>query len=58
MSALFIKLLNMSIAAGWLVLAIVLLRFAFKKAPGWVRCAVWALVALRLALPFSFRKLP
>ena len=55
MSALFIKLLNMSIAAGWLVLAIVLLRFAFKKAPGWVRCAVWALVALRLALPFSFQ---
>ena len=55
MSAIFIKLLNMSIAAGWLALAIVLLRFAFKKAPGWVRCAVWALVALRLALPFSFQ---
>ena len=55
MSALFVKLLNMSIAAGWLVLAVVVLRVLFKRSPGWARCVMWAMVALRLALPFSFQ---
>ena len=55
MSALFIKLLNMSIAAGWLILAVIVLRFAFRKAPGWVRCTMWAFVALRLVIPFSLQ---
>ena len=51
--ALFLKLVNMSISASWLVLAVVALRFAMKKAPKWMTCALWALVALRLVLPFS-----
>ena len=53
MSACFLKVLNISITAGWLVSAVVLLRFALKKAPKWVRCMLWALVALRLLLPIK-----
>ncbi len=53
MTNLFLKILNRSIAAGWLILAVVLLRFVLKKAPKWVNVLLWGLVALRLALPFS-----
>lgn len=49
----FIKLLNMSIAASWLVLAVILLRFVLKKAPKWVNPLLWGVVALRLVMPFS-----
>ncbi len=54
MEAVFLKLLNMSIAAGWLVLAVAALRFLLKKAPKAIRCVLWALVGIRLICPFSF----
>ena len=50
----FLKILNMSIAAGWLILAVALLRFALKKAPKWVAVLLWGIVALRLVVPVSF----
>ena len=50
----FLKTLNMSIAASWLVLAVVLLRFVLKKAPKWTAVLLWGIVALRLIMPFSF----
>ncbi|MBO5195609.1 MAG: hypothetical protein J6C03_00765 [Clostridia bacterium] len=53
MESIFIKLLNMSISAGWLVLVVIAVRFLFKKAPKWVMCLLWAMVALRLVFPFS-----
>lgn len=53
MGAIFIKLLNMSVVAGWLILAIAAIRPLLKKAPKALMCALWALVALRLILPFS-----
>ena len=53
MSLCFQKVLNSSIAADWLVLAVVLLRFALRKAPRWACCMLWGLVALRLLLPFT-----
>ncbi len=53
METLFIGLLNMSVAAGWLILAVLLLRFVLWKAPKSVRCILWALVGIRLILPFS-----
>lgn len=49
----FTKLLNMSVTAGILVLAVVLLRLCLKKAPKKYICVLWALVALRLVCPFS-----
>lgn len=54
MSDLFLKTLNMSIAASWLILAVVLLRFLLKKAPKWIAVLLWGIVALRLVVPFSF----
>ena len=53
MGELFLKLLNMSITASWLVLAVIAFRFFLKKAPKGLRFFLWGLVALRLVLPFS-----
>ena len=53
MEALFLKLVNMSITASWLVLVIIAVRLIFKKAPKWILCLLWGLVAFRLICPFS-----
>ena len=53
MSAVFLKLLNLSITASWLILVVILVRFLLKKAPKWISCVLWALVAVRLVCPFS-----
>ena len=53
MSDLFLKIINMSISASWLVLAVLLLRFVLKKAPKWINVLLWGIVAVRLAFPFS-----
>lgn len=50
---LFITVLNTSITASWLILAIFLIRPLIKKAPKWIGPALWALVAVRLICPFS-----
>ncbi len=57
MDALFLKLLNMSITAGWLVLAVLLVRPLLKKAPKTLQCGLWAVVAVRLLLPFSIESI-
>ncbi|MBQ8835400.1 MAG: hypothetical protein IJ001_10850 [Oscillospiraceae bacterium] len=49
----FSGILNASITASWVVLAVLILRFLLKKAPKWTHVALWGLVALRLLLPFS-----
>lgn len=54
MGDMFLKILNMSIVASWLILAVVLLRFILKKAPKWIAVLLWGIVALRLVVPFSF----
>lgn len=54
MDAVFLKLLNMSITAGWLILAVLVLRLFLKKAPKWLSCVLWAIVAVRLVCPVSF----
>ena len=53
METVFLKLLNMSIAASWLVLAVIVLRWLLKRAPKSVRCVLGGLVALRLICPFT-----
>lgn len=57
MEKIFVALLNMSITAGWIVLALVLLRPLVKKLPNWVGCTLWALVGIRLVLPFSLESI-
>ena len=53
METVFLKLVNLSITASWLVLAVLVLRLVFRRAPRWIFCLLWGLVALRLACPFS-----
>lgn len=55
METLFLTVLNRSIAAGWLVLAVLLLRLLLRRAPKNARIALWGLVALRLLLPVSIK---
>ena len=55
MGAVFLRVLNMSITASWLILAVIALRFLLKKAPKWISCLLWGLVGLRLLCPFSFQ---
>lgn len=57
MSAFLFKLIEMSVTASWLVLAVLILRLVLKKAPKSIRCALWALVGLRLVLPFSVKSM-
>ena len=54
MDAIFLKLLNMSLAASWLILAVMVLRLILKKAPRWISCTLWATVAIRLICPYFF----
>lgn len=53
MGVVLIKLLNMSISAGWMILVVIVLRVLLRKAPKWSYCLLWALVALRLIIPFT-----
>lgn len=55
MASLFLKFLNMSITAGWLILAVTGLRFLLKKAPKWQVCLLWSVVGIRLIFPFSLK---
>ncbi len=53
MDAIFLGVLNISITATYLILAVLLLRLLLKKAPKWITCVLWGIVALRLIMPFS-----
>ncbi len=51
MTELFLSVLNMSISAGWLVIAVLLVRIVLKRGPKWIHVLLWGLVALRLMCP-------
>lgn len=53
MSVVFLKVLNMSINASWLILVVLVARYLLRKAPKWINCLLWGLVAIRLICPFS-----
>ena len=53
MSELFLKIVSMSISAGWVVIAVLALRFCLKKASKWVNVLLWGIVAARMVFPFS-----
>lgn len=57
MTELFLTLVNRAIAAGWLVLAVLVLRLLLKKAPKWTRVLLWGLVAVRLLCPFTLESI-
>ena len=49
----FLKAVELSMAACLLILAVLVLRVIFRKAPRWIFCVLWGLVALRLVCPIS-----
>ena len=51
MQTLILELINISITASWVVLAVLILRLALHKSPKWIHCLLWAVVALRLLIP-------
>ncbi len=53
MGELFLNIVNMSISASWIVLAVLLLRLLLKRAPKWITVLLWGVVAIRLICPFS-----
>lgn len=54
MNAFFTEVLNMSITASVMILAVILFRVVFKRIPKWLYGIMWAMVAIRLIVPFSF----
>ncbi|MGN0447639.1 MAG: M56 family metallopeptidase [Acutalibacteraceae bacterium] len=57
MTEFFLTIVNMSISASWIVLAVLLLRLLLKKAPKWITVLLWGIVGLRLIMPFSFESI-
>ena len=57
MASLFLTILNMSMVASWVILAVILLRLLLRRAPKWMTCALWTIVALRLICPFSIESM-
>ena len=57
MIELFLKVVNMSISASWLVLTVFLIRLFMKKVPKWIHVILWGLVGVRLAVPVSFESI-
>ena len=53
METFFLTLLNRSAAAGWVVLAVLLLRLLLGKAPKWIRVVLWGFAAFRLIAPVT-----
>lgn len=53
MGDVFLQLFNTGITACWVILAVLLLRLLLNKAPKWIRLPLWAIVGVRLVIPFS-----
>ncbi len=57
MTNLFLSFVNRSISAGWLILAVILLRRFLKRTPKWLNVALWGLAGIRLAFPISIESI-
>ena len=57
MDKLFITILNNALVASWIILAVIICRQLFRKAPKWINCVLWGLVAIRLIIPFSIESI-
>ncbi len=54
LEAILKNILNMSVEASFLIVAVLFVRILLRKSSKLFRKVLWALVALRLSLPFSF----
>lgn len=57
MQEVFLRLFNISITAGWLILAVLVARLLLRKAPKWMTCLLWGMVAVRLLCPVSIESI-
>lgn len=57
MANFFLEIVNMSITASYLIVAVIVLRLVLTKAPKWIRGILWGLVGIRLVVPFSFESM-
>ena len=57
MANFFLEIVNMSITASYLIVAVIVLRLVLAKAPKWIRGILWGLVGIRLVVPFSFESM-
>jgi len=55
MTDVFLEIVNMSISASYIVLAVLLLRKVLSRAPKWINTLLWGIVAIKLAFPLSIR---
>ena len=55
MDKVFLEIFNTALTGGWIVLIVLLLRLALKKAPRAYSCVLWGIVGLRLVWPFPSR---
>ncbi len=55
MADVFLSVVNMSIAAGYAAIAVIIIRFLLRSSPKWISVALWGVVGLRLILPFSLK---
>ncbi len=53
MTQAFLNAVNMSISAGWIVPAVLIVRLFLKKAPKWITVLLWGIVGIRLICPFT-----
>lgn len=57
MQNVFIDLLNISITASYIIIAVILFRIVFKKIPRKFICILWGIAGLRLIMPFKFESI-
>ncbi len=53
MEKLFLTVLNLSVTASYLVVAVIVARWLLRKTPKSIVCYLWLLVGIRLICPFS-----
>lgn len=53
MQSVFLELVKLSLIGSLFAVAVILVRLIFRKAPKWLFCVLWGVVALRLICPVS-----
>lgn len=57
MNQIFLELLNNAVISSILMIAVMITRVSIKKAPKWITCVLWGMVAIKLVLPFHIESM-
>ena len=55
MQSIFLDMVKLSLIGSLFAAAVMLVRLIFRKAPKWLFCILWGIVALRLICPISIK---